>query len=191
MEKYSIKTSAGLPFEFHNHRFMWDFINDMSQEQVFLKPPQIGATESQIIKTFYCAKKKGWDIIYTLPTQADVQDMAGGKINRIVAQNPILLEWVKDHDTVEQKAVGKNIIYYRGTFSNKQAMMVSSDLNVHDEVDASDASVISQYETRLQAKSDGRRWYFSHPSLSGFGVDIPWQKSDKKEGSIVTGKLKG
>ena len=185
MEKHKVKTSAGLPFEFKDHRFMWDFINDMSQDQVFLKPPQIGATESQIVKTLYCAKKKEWDIIYTLPTQADVQDMAGGKINRIIAQNPVLQEWVKDHDTVEQKAVGKNIIYYRGTFSNKQAMMVSSDLNVHDEVDASDASVIAQYETRLQAKSDGRRWYFSHPSISGFGVDIPWQKSDKKEWYIT------
>lgn len=117
----------------------------------------------------------------TLPTQGDVQDMAGGKINRIIAQNPVLMEWVRDHDTIEQKAVGENIIYYRGTFSNKQAMMVSSDLNVHDEVDASDASVITQYETRLQAKADGRRWYFSHPSLSGFGVDVYWQQSDKKE----------
>ena len=185
IEKYKIKTSAGLPFEFKKLRFMRDFIDDMSQEQVFLKPPQIGATEGQIIKTLYCAKKKEWDIIYTLPTQSDVHDMAGGKINRIIAQNPILNSWVKDHDTVEQKAVGKQIIYYRGTFSNKQAMMVSSDLNVHDEVDASDASVIAQYETRLQAKTDGRRWYFSHPSLAGYGVDIPWQRSDKKEWFIT------
>lgn len=185
IEKYQIKNEAGLPIEFHNHKFMKDFYNDMSPLQVFLKPPQIGATVAEIIKSMYCAKKKGWDIIYTLPTQSDVHDMAGGKINRIVAQNPILMEWVKERDTVEQKAVGDHIIYYRGTFSNKQAMMVSSDLNIHDEVDASDASVIAQYETRLQAKADGRRWYFSHPSLAGFGVDIHWQKSDKKEWFIT------
>ena len=160
---------------------MRDFLDDMSPLQVMLKAPQIGATVTEIIKSFWCAKKKGWDIIYTLPTQSDVGDMAGGKINRIVAQNPILGEWVKDHDTVEQKSIGTSIIYYRGTYSNKQAMMVSSDLNIHDEVDASDAKVIEQYETRLQAKSDGRRWYFSHPSLAGYGVDIPWQQSDKKE----------
>ncbi len=139
MEKYGIKTSAGLPFEFRQHLFMWEPINDMSPLQVWLKPPQIGASESQIVKTLWAAKKKGWDIIYTLPTQADVQDMAGGKINRIVAQNPVLGQWVKDHDTVEQKSIGKQIIYYRGTYSNKQAMMVSSDLNTHDEVDGSRA----------------------------------------------------
>lgn len=181
IRKYKIKNEAGIPIEFEDHRFMHDLYNDMSPLQVWLKPPQIGATVAQIVKTLWCARNKGWDIIYTLPTATDVNDMAGGKINRIVAQNPILKSWVKDHDTVDQKAVGEHIIHYRGTFSTKQAMMVSSDLNVHDEVDASDASVIQQYETRLQAKADGKRWYFSHPSIAGFGVDIQWQKSDKKE----------
>lgn len=178
---HKIKNEAGLPLEFDNHNFMRAFIDDMSPLQVMLKAPQIGATVAELVKTFWCAYKKKWDIIYTLPTQSDVHDMAGGKINRIIAQNPILSKWTKDHDTVDQKAVGEHIIYYRGTFTNKEAMMVSSDLNVHDEVDASDASVIQQYETRLQAKSDGRRWYFSHPSLAGFGVDMQWQQSDKKE----------
>lgn len=177
-----IKTSDGKPFEFDKHLFMVDFLNDMSPFQVLLKPPQIGASETEIVKTFFIAKKLGKDIIYTLPTQSDVYDMVGSKVNRIVAQNPILKEWVKDHDTVEQKAVGDNIIHYRGTFTAKAAMMVSSGLNVHDEVDASDLNVITQYENRLQAQEDGgMRWYFSHPSLAGMGVDVYWQKSDKKE----------
>src|SRR6266853_3197679 len=119
IKKHKIKTSAGLPMEFENHKFMWDPINDMAPLQAWLKPPQIGASESQIIKTLWCAKKKGWDIIYTLPTDTDRNDMAGGKTNRIIAQNPILGEWTNDHDTVEQKSVGKNIIHYRGTFTQK------------------------------------------------------------------------
>lgn len=181
VKKHKIKNEAGMPIEFENHKFLYDIYNDMSPLQVILKPPQIGATVMEIIKSFYVAKKLKKDLIYTLPTQSDVNDMAGGKVNRLVAQNPILSQWVKDHDTVEQKSVGDNIIYYRGTFSNKQAMMVSSDLNIHDEVDASDAEVITQYETRLQAKQNGWRWYFSHPTLAGFGVDVYWQQSDKKE----------
>lgn len=185
MLQHDIKTSAGLPFEFEDRRFMKAFLNDMSPLQVLLKPPQIGATETEIVKSIYVAKKHKKDIIYTLPTQTDVYDMGGGKVNRIIAQNPVLKEWVKDHDTVEQKTVGSNIIHYRGTFSNKQAMMVSSDLNIHDEVDASNADVITQYETRLQGKADGWRWYFSHPSIAGHGVDVYWQQSDKKEWVIT------
>ena len=182
--KHELKTSNGRPFEFVERRFMRDFFNDLSPLQVFLKPPQIGATETEIVKSMWVAKKLGKDIIYTLPTQSDVYDMGGGKVNRIVAQNPVLKEWVRDHDTVTQKTVGSNIIHYRGTFSPKQAMMVASQLNIHDEVDASDPEVITQYETRLQGQAGGMRWYFSHPSIAGFGVDVYWQRSDKKEWQI-------
>lgn len=182
VKKYKIKNEVGMPIEFEKRKFLWDIYNDLSPLQVWLKPPQIGATVCQTIKSFYIAKKKQRQIIYTLPTQGDVQDMVGGSINRIIAQNPILMEWVKDHDTVEQKTVGNSMIFYRGTFTAKQAMMIPSGLNIHDEVDASDPQVITQYENRLQAQEDGGwRWYFSHPSLAGHGVDIYWQQSDKKE----------
>lgn len=185
MKQHKIKTSNGLLFEFDDHRFMKEPLNDMSPLQVWLKPPQIGASETEIVKSFYVAKKIKKDIIYTLPTATDRDDMVGSKVNRIIAQNPILQQWVRDHDTVEQKSVGNNIIHYRGTFATKQAMMVSSQLNIHDEVDASDPEVITQYETRQQAVADGWRWYFSHPSLAGHGVDVYWQQSDKKEWYIV------
>ncbi len=181
VEKYKIKNESGLPIEFDSHNFLRQIYDDLSPLQVILKPPQVGMTVCQTIKSFYIAKKKGKQIIYTLPTQNDVEAMAGVTINRLVAQNPILSEWVKDHDTVGQKSVGNSIINYRGTWSAKQAMMIPSDLNIHDEVDASDSEVILQYETRLQAKADGMRWYFSHPSLVGRGVDKYWEQSDKKE----------
>lgn len=186
--KHEIKTSKGTPFEFEKRKFMIDFLNDMSPLQVLLKPPQIGASESEIVKSFFVAKKKQKDIIYTLPTDTDVVDMAGSKVNRIIAQNPILGQWVKEHDSVEQKKVGNNIIHYRGTWSKKKAMMVSSSCNIHDEVDASDLSVITDYENRLEAEestADKWRWYFSHPSLAGHGVDVYWNKSDKKEWVIT------
>lgn len=184
--KHKIKNEAGKELDFSKRKFLWDIYNDLSPKQAILKPPQIGMTVCNTLKALYVAKKLGRQIIYTLPTQGDVQDMVGGSFNRIIAQNPILMSWVKDHDTIEQKSVGDSIIFYRGTFTAKQAMMIPSGLNIHDEVDASDPNVITQYETRLQAQEDGGwRWYFSHPSLSGHGVDVYWQKSDQKEWYIT------
>ena len=180
--KHKIKNEVGVPIDFTKRKFLWDIYNDLSPFQAILKPPQVGMTVCNTLKSLYVAKKMGRQIIYTLPTQGDVQDMVGGSFNRIIAQNPILMDWVKDHDTVEQKSVGDSMIFYRGTFTSKQAMMIPSGLNIHDEVDASDPNVIVQYENRLQAQEDGgMRWYFSHPSLSGHGVDVYWQLSDKKE----------
>lgn len=183
---HEIKNEVGIPIEFEKRKFLKAIYNDLSPLQVWLKPPQIGATVCQTIKSFYVAKKYNRQIIYTLPTQGDVQDMVGGSINRIIAQNPILMDWVKDHDTVEQKQVGDSMIFYRGTFTAKQAMMIPSGLNIHDEVDASSADVITQYQNRLAAQEDGGwSWYFSHPSLVGHGVDIYWEQSDKKEWVIT------
>lgn len=186
VEQEEIKNEVGLPIEFKKRKFLIDIYNDLSPLQVWLKPPQIGATVAQTLKSFYVAKKLNRQIIYTLPTQGDIQDMVGGSINRIIAQNPVLMDWVRDHDTVEQKQVGEAMIFYRGTFTTKQAMMIPSGLNIHDETDASDQQVITQYQTRLQAQEDGGwSWYFSHPSLAGHGVDIYWQQSNKREWFIT------
>jgi hypothetical protein len=189
--KHKVKNESGFAIDFGKRKFLWDMYNDLSPNQVLLKPPQIGATVMNTLKSLWVAKKLKRQIIYTLPTQGDVQDMVSGSFNRIIAQNPILMDWVKDHDTVEQKTVGDSAIFYRGTFTSKQAMMVPSGLNIHDEVDASDPGVITQYETRLQAQEDGGwRWYFSHPSLAGHGVDVYWQQSDQKEWYITCNACK-
>lgn len=186
--KHGIKNEQGLPIEFEKRRWQIDMWNDMSPKQATLKPPQIGETVKNSVKAFFVAKTLRKDIIYTLPTDEDIRAMAGGKINRIIAQNPILQDWVKDKDSVEQKQCGDAIIYYRSTWSTKSATMHSSSLNIHDEVDSSNADVINQYETRLEAQENEKdkwRWYFSHPSLAGFGIDIWWQQSDKKEWVIT------
>lgn len=184
--KHNIRNETGIPLDFKKRPFLKDIYDDLSPKQVILKPPQVGMTVCNTLKSLYVAKKLNRQIIYTLPTQSDVQDMVGGSFNRIIAQNPVLKEWVKDHDTVEQKTVGDSMIFYRGTFTSKQAMMIPSGLNIHDEVDASNADVVTQYENRLQAQEDGGwRWYFSHPSVAGYGVDIYWEQSDKKEWVIT------
>lgn len=184
----SIKNESGLPITFEDRPFFKDIYNDLSPKQALLKPPQIGATVMSNLKSMWVAYQLHKDIIYTLPTQTDVEDIVGGSVNRIITQNPILRSWVKEHDTVAQKSVGDSLIRYRGTFSPKQATMVPSSLNIHDEVDNSDLATLTLYETRLEAQvgeENKWRWYFSHPSIAGHGVDVYWSQSDMKEWYIV------
>ena len=172
---------TGFPLEFTNHRFMIDIYNDLSPYQVILKAPQVGATTMHVLKALWVASHLKKQIIYTLPTVDAMRAMVGSGFNRIITQNEALKELVVDNDTMEYKQVGEGMLRFRGAAKGTQAMMVPSDLNIHDEVDASDADIITQYETRLQAKADGWRWYFSHPSLVSKGVDVYWAQSDKKE----------
>lgn len=183
-----LKTSAGLPFEFSKRKFLRSIVNDLHPKQVVMKPPQVGLSETLFAKLCYVAAKLKKAIIYTLPSQSDVEDMVGGKFNPIIAQNPILQQLTHDHDTIYQKKIGEVPLYLRGTVGKTAAMMVSSGLNCHDEVDASDLPTITQYENRQEAQEreeDKWRWYWSHPSLQGLGVDSYWQKSDKREWVIT------
>lgn len=177
---------AGLPLSLESHPFLAQIYDDLSPLQVILKAPQVGATTMHVLKALWVAGFKNKQIIYTLPTQDAVYQMVNSGFNRVIAQNKELFDLVAEGDTMEHKQVGPHgIIRFRGTSKDSQAMMVPSDCNIHDEVDASDAGKITLYETRLQAKSDGWRWYFSHPSIAGYGVDIYWSQSDKKEWFIT------
>ena len=185
IQDHQIKTETGVLVDFKNHLFLFDPYRDLSPKLVVLKAAQIGFTTLEILKSFWVAKNLGLDIIYTLPTESDRNEFAGGKVNRIIAQNPVLQQWTKDKDSVEQKSVGNNLIYYRGTFTQKAAIMVSSDLNIYDEVDSSKQDVIEQYSTRLQHSPHKWEWYFSHPSAEGTGVDRYWGRSDQKHWFIT------
>jgi hypothetical protein len=187
IQENGIKTESGVPLDFKDHMYMFDIYRDMSPLQCGMKAAQVTWTTMAIIKSFWIAKNLGFDIIYTLPTQGDVNDFAGGKVNRIIAQNPILQQWTKDKDSVEQKQVGSNLIYYRGTWTEKAAIMVSSDMNINDEIDASKQDVVEQYFTRLQHSKHKFHWPFSHPSSEGTGIHKYWLISDQKHWFVRCG----
>lgn len=123
----------------------------------------------------------GLDIIYVLPSFTDIKDFVSGKVNRIIDQNPALQAWVADKDSIEQKRVGTATIYYRGSFTERQALMISADELVLDEYDRSDQSVLETYESRLQHSKYGYKSVFSNPSTPGRGVDKFYQISDQKK----------
>ncbi len=178
--EYAIKNEKGDRIEFDSHPFLFDIYDDQSQYLVVMKAAQVGMSTLQILKNHYDAKRYKMDIIYTLPTDKDVSTFVGGKVNRIIANNPPLLADVADKDSIEQKAVGRSMIYFRGTWTKKSAIMVTADRLVHDEKDSSKLDVIADYQTRLQHSKFKQIHTFSHPSLPQTGVDVDWLNSDQK-----------
>ena len=184
-DHYGIKNEKGEPIEFRNHLFLFDIYEDQSQNLCIMKCAQVGLSTMEIIKNIYDAHTTKLDIIYTLPTDADVQLFVGGKVNRIIAHNPIFQQWTKDKDTIEQKQINNSMIYFKGTWSAKAAIMVTADRLCHDEIDSSKQDVVSQYQARLQHSKHKQIHTFSHPSLPGEGVDKYWQQSDQKHWIIT------
>ncbi len=179
-EVYGITNDQGQKLDFKDHPFLWEIFNDLSPVQAIIKAAQIGISTTMNIKALWVAKNKHMDIIYSLPTAADVKEFVGGKTNRLISHNPILLEWTKDKDSIEQKRVGNSAIYFRGTWTERAALSIPADLYIADEVDRSKQDIVSQYESRLQHSKWGWRWYLSNPSSPGNGVDRYFQDSDQK-----------
>lgn len=181
IQKYEIKNEKGDPLDFRDHLFLFDIYADNSQYICVMKAAQVGLSTLDVVKTLYDANKQKMDIIYTLPTDADVNIFVGGKVNRIIAQNPILQEYTKDKDSIEQKQVGESMIYFRGTWTEKAAIMVTADRLVHDEKDSSKQDVVKDYEARTQHSKFKQKHVFSHPSAENTGVHVEWLQSDQKE----------
>lgn len=180
LEHYGISNDQGDTLDFKSHPFLWDIFEDLTPKQAILKAAQIGFSTTASIKSMWLAKNKGLDIIYSLPTQDDARQFVGGKTNRLIQNNPIFQKWTGDHDTIEQKKIGANMIYWRGTWIEKAAIMIPADLYIADEVDRSKQETVKLFSTRLQHSKYAWEWYFSNPSAPGVGVDQYWQRSDQK-----------
>lgn len=180
LEHNQITNDQGVVLDFKDHPFMWDIYGDWSPEIVGLKAAQVTWSTCFSIKTLFAARNFGMDVIYSLPTSDDVREFVGGKVNRLISNNFVLQKWTTDKDSIEQKKVGTNNIYYRGTWTDRAALMIPADLYVSDETDRSKQDVVQQFETRLQHSKFKWIWKFSNPSAPGVGVDKMWMESDQK-----------
>lgn len=180
IQKNAIQTETGKPLDFHTHRYLYDIYSDNSKYLCCIKAGQIGFSTMAIIKTIWLARNKRIDIGYILPTVDMVQKFVGSKVNRMAQQNPIIESWFKEKDSISQKQIDENYIFYLGAQTDRSAIMLSLDMLVADEYDKSPQEVLETYESRLQHSKHGIKWVFSNPTIPNFGVDKYWEMSDKK-----------
>jgi len=140
-----------------------------------------------IIKTLWLAHNRRINIGYILPTSEMVEKFVGSKVNMMIQENPVFMTWVKDKDSIKQKQLGKNSIFYLGSQTDRSAIMLSLDLLVGDEYDKSPQGTLETYDSRLQHSEYRWKWIFSNPTIPDFGVDHFWQMSDQKKWHIKHG----
>lgn len=165
--------------EFDNHRFMIDFYADTCDDIVSRKSAQVGFSVAAILKSFHEARYGPWNIIYALPTNNVVGDFVKPKVNPLISSNPQIASIVQD-DSVSLKRIGDRFIFFKGGFSDREAISISGDILVIDEYDRMpNMAVVNTFDSRLQASKNPKRWRFSNPSQIGFGVDGLFQDSNQ------------
>lgn len=167
------------PIEFKDHRFMIDFYADESDDIVSKKSAQVGFSVAAIIKSGHeCAFKKQ-NVIYVLPTNNVIGDFVKPKVNPLIASNPAFSNIIKD-DSVGFKRIGDRSLFFKGGYSDREAISITGDILVIDEYDRMpNMSVVNTFDSRLQASKHPKRWRFSNPSQIGFGVDALYNDSNQ------------
>jgi hypothetical protein len=179
-----IKTENGKPLDFETHRYLYDIYRDNSKYLCCLKAGQIGFSTMAILKTIWLARNQRMDIGYILPTVEMVQKFVGSKVNRMAQQNPIIEKWFKEKDSISQKQIDENYVFYLGAQTDRSAIMLTLDMLVADEYDKAPQEILEIYDSRLQHSKYGYKWVFSNPTIPEFGVDRFWLQSDQKKWHI-------
>ncbi len=180
----NILSDRGEKLDFSDRLFLLDILTDWSQEIVIKKAAQIGGSVSFNIKALFAVMKFKWNIIYTFPTDGDVNEFVNSKTNKILQNNQDVFKGIAS-DNVERKEIDGRFIYFKGCISKTAAIATTGDLLIHDEASRSSQDVINTYKSRLGASKFKGRWLFSNPTTEKDAIDIAWNQSDKKEWHIT------
>lgn len=163
----------GRRFNFRDHEFQRDIINDSALTSIVIKCAQVGLSEICARWTLAAAATQdNFTAIYTFPTTNDAEKFCKTRIDPCVQASPALAESInKALDNSEIKQFGKNsFIYFRGTLSETAALSVPADAIIHDEVDKSNLTQMSVYVSRLQHRPTKMRKLFSTPTVNKYGI---------------------
>jgi len=171
--------------------FLEGIYRDTAREIVVRKCSQVGISTWAVVTSLHDGKFWGINQIHTLPTVADVAKFVPSKTNEIIKNNPDIrsdMGTKKNVDAVGQKQLGKAFLYYKGTFSERESIMLTSDRNWYDEVDKSNQAELDNYDSRMEgADSLMEKRYISTPTVPNFGIDAKFSESDQRNWRFICG----
>jgi hypothetical protein len=173
----------GIPFSFEGHEYLRAIYDDTAPHVVLSKAAQIGGTTYGILRSLH-ACLQGLNVIYYFPTRTDVLDFSRSRVGPLLADNPFLAQRMTDTDTVGLKRIGDAHLYFRGMKSTVGMKSVPADMIVFDELDEASPDARALAWERI-AHSDYKRIIeLSNPSLSGYGIDEQYEKSDQRHWTL-------
>jgi hypothetical protein len=179
-------TETGRPFEWVEHNFMLQPISDFSKTKILRKSAQCGASADYVILAGgYITEYLGLNIAHTLPDKNVVESFVMPKADVVIDNNVSLASrLVVDNKGLKGYMHAGNkkdvrFVYYRGAYSQKEAINFTVDMLIRDEIDRSDAKVMATYPSRMDASEHKLTWDLSNPTAIGYGIDLSYQESDQ------------
>lgn len=189
VKRYNIKDIArwitqhtyigGALYSFKSHEYQERILSDDSREVNVKKPSQVGLSETSVrLALGLCAVMRHYTVAYTLPTAGFAGTFMRTRVDPVIQSSSYLSQMIHTStDNAEIKRLGDSYLYLKGAQSSNAPISVPCDHLIHDELDFSDAEVISQYHSRLTHSKFKRKHRFSTPTIPGRGIDKEMQRS--------------
>lgn len=184
--KNNLTTEKGQPLDFDGRPYLKEIYDCVSKEIVHKKAAQVGMSGFAVNRCIWLTSHRPMTAIYILPTDGDVREFSQARFNPITEKSRIAADM--EVDNVSIKRIGNSFIYFRGAWSEREALSIPSDMNVYDEMDKCKPDVVETYHERLSASSMGYRLYISTPTYPDTGIDAKWKESDRREWFVMCGK---
>ena len=176
-------TKAGKNFSYEGHEFQKGIIKSTAHKQTIIKVSQAGLTEVSVRKGLALASlRQGIQLIYTLPTKSLAGVIAKTRVDPVIEGSEILSQQINaDTNNTEIKRIGASFLHFAGTFSDSAPISIPATYIISDEVDFSDQSVLSDFNSRLghQDEESSGNIKFSTPTAEGYGISEEYSKSSK------------
>jgi hypothetical protein len=177
---HRLKNEKGEILNFKEHPYQVDILEDVHPDIVIIKGSQVGMTTMQVVKLLFMMDNNRLTVIYTFPTQDQVNKFAGARFGPMINRTKYLKERIGGLNNNSVKNIGDSYVYFSGTFTESQAISVPADIVIHDELDFSKPDIREVYSSRLSHSKWKYTWLFSTPTVPDYGIDAAYKKSDQR-----------
>jgi hypothetical protein len=176
-------TSKGKRLEFINHAYLVPLYADDAEEMTVKKPTQVGLTEFVIVRVFDAAGD-GRTTFVVLPKQKLRDAYVKTRIDPLLEIDGCyrdMKRWNSEGNLMLKTLKKKADAIFVGSNSRTEMVSYPADQLIVDELDFCDMDKLPLAENRLDHSNDKSKLYVSTPTISDFGIDRRFKRSDMKK----------
>lgn len=148
-----------------------------------LKPTQVGMSTMAMVRMLHFACNWPGRIMYTLPRQVDTIDFTSTRLDPMIQASPYLKSKLGLPDSTHAKKIGDSFIYIAEMSVETRSIPI--DMLCVDEVDLSNPDNVSTAMNRLDASRWRLNYFFSTPTIPGYGIHGVYLNSDMREWMVT------
>lgn len=164
--------------------YLYDIYRDKSRHMVLRKSTQSRISEYLICRAFYRAEI-GRSVLYVMPTDTLKNQFVKERVDRVTLNSQYYKNIIGQADkklseSMSMKQIGKGVIAYIGSNSAVNFASFPADDVIIDEYNLCDQDLVLMAPERQSNSTDKTNIEVANPTLPNYGIDILFEKSDKK-----------